>query len=334
MMRLGRLVPLALVFVAAAAGAQGKPAAPAAPPAPPPQFKWTEGPSKVALSGELELNLPAEHVFLGMPQAGELMKRFGSFYNDNLLGVVASKNEADDWIVVIRYDAEGYIKDDEKIEADELLKAIREGTEEANKERVRQGFKALRIDGWSEPPAYRKDVHHMVWALLVSDDDGSSVNYNTRVLGRRGYVSINLVTNPKLLEQHRPNAAKLLAATQFKQGARYEDFDKKNDKVAEYGLTGLILGGAGLGAAKLVKLGFFAKFFKFFALLFAKGFKLIILAFAGLAAAIGKLFGKKSDDGPPPGDASPPVAGGSAPPPSSSDQGGGGPPPGDPSSTG
>ena len=320
MKHLRSFLALAVVLTTGMVGAQSKPASTPAPaPAsdPPPQYKWTMGPTKVALGPELELNLPSEFQFLGMPQAGDLMRRFGSFYKENLLGVVVSRNENDDWIVVIRYDAEGYIKDDEKIEAEDLLKAIREGTEEANKERVKQGFKALRIDGWSEPPAYRKEAHHMVWALLVSDDNGSSVNYNTRVLGRRGYVSLNLVTNPKLLEQHRPNAAKLLASTQFTKGARYEDFDKKNDKVAEYGLAGLILGGAGLGAAKLVKLGFLAKFGKFFLLLFAKGGKLIILAFAGLAAAVSKLFGrKKNDDLTPPSDPSPPVAGDGPPPPS------------------
>ncbi len=321
MKRLLPFAPLAVLLATTVAGAT-KPASPPAPapaagneaaaPAPAaPQFKWTEGPSKVNLGNELQLDLPGEYLYLGMPQAADLMRKFGSFYNENLLGVVVSKNEADDWIVVIRYEAEGYIKDDEKIDKDELLKAIKEGTEEANKERVKQGFKALRIDGWSEPPAYRKEVHHMVWALLVSDDDGASVNYNTRVLGRRGYVSLNLVTNPKFLEQHRPVAVKLLAATQFGKGARYEDFDKsKGDKVAEYGLAGLILGGAGLGAAKLVKLGLLAKFGKFFILLFAKGGKLIVLLFAGIAAGIAKLFGlRKKDDDLPPSDPSPPAAG-------------------------
>ena len=55
----------------------------------------------------------------------------------------------------------------------------------------------------------------------------------------------------------------MLAATTFKTGARYEDFDKKTDKVAEYGLMGLILGGAGLGGAKVVKVGLLAACFKF-----------------------------------------------------------------------
>lgn len=43
----------------------------------------------------------------------------GSFHNENLLGMVVSKEEKAPWAVVIRYDDEGYIKDDEKLDAQE-----------------------------------------------------------------------------------------------------------------------------------------------------------------------------------------------------------------------
>jgi len=71
----------------------------------------------------------------------------------------------------------------------------------------------------------------------VSTDDGKSLNFNTRILGRRGYVSINLVTEPELLARFKPEAATLLGATTFSSGSRYEDFNEKTDKVAEYGLA-------------------------------------------------------------------------------------------------
>ena len=102
---------------------------------------------------------------------------------------------------------------------DELLTAIKEGTEEANKERVERGFKPLHIDGWSEPPRYEKQQHHLVWALLVSDDDGPAVNFNTRKLGRRGFVSLNLVTDPQHLTEYKPAASTLIEATTFDKGA-------------------------------------------------------------------------------------------------------------------
>ncbi len=216
----------------------------------------------------------------------------GMFHNENLLGVITSQAD-EEWFATIRYEDEGFIKDEESINADEILSAIKEGTEEANKERVEKGFKALRIDGWSDLPRYDKSVHHLVWALDVSDDDGKSVNYNTRILGRKGYVSINLVTSPEKLAGYKPQAAALLASTAFTKGARYEDFDKKTDKVAEYGLAGLVLGGAGLAAAKLVKIGLLAKFSKVIIAALIAGKKAIIAGAIAVVAIFKKIFGRK-----------------------------------------
>ena len=91
------------------------------------------------------------------------------------------------------------------------------------------------------------------------------------------------------------NAAALLGATRFKPGARYEDFNEKTDKVAEYGLIGLILGGAGLGAAKLVKVGLLAKFGKTILALLIAGKKAVVVALAGAAAFLKRLFGGKKN---------------------------------------
>src|SRR5262249_57808475 len=116
---------------------------------------------------------------------------------------------------------------------------------------------------------------------------------NTRVLGRRGYVALNLVTDPENLAASKPHAAALLAATSYRPGARYDDFDPKKDKVAEYGLIGLVLGGAGLGAAKLVKVGLLAKFGKGLIALLVAGKKAIVALFIGAAALLKRVFGSK-----------------------------------------
>lgn len=46
----------------------------------------------------------------------------------------------------------------------------------------------------------------------------------------------------------------ILPKLTVKSGERYEDFNASTDKISEYGLTGLILGGAGLAVAKKVGL--------------------------------------------------------------------------------
>jgi uncharacterized membrane-anchored protein len=257
------------------------------------ELPWQSGPRKVDLGHDVEFDLPAGYAFLGPPHAGKVMESMGNLYNDNLLGIVIADQEQAQWFVTLRYDAEGYVKDDEKIDADELLGSMRDGLEEFNEERKTKGFPPLALDGWDEKPHYDRSAHHLVWCLRVSDKDGASANFNTRVLGRKGYVSINLVTDPNDVQTDKHHASAVLAATRFKSGARYEDFDGSKDKVAEYGLAGLVLGGAGLGAMKLVKLGLLAKFWKVLLAAVIAGKKAIIALFLAGAAGLRKFFGRK-----------------------------------------
>ena len=302
-----------LPMVVRAAPASPAPSAGPASPAPSaaPALPWKLGPTRIDLGHDLTLELPRDHQFLGPPEAGKILEKLGNFHNENLIGLVASQKD-EDWFVTVRFQAEGYIKDDEPIDAAELLSAIREGVTEGNPERVEKGFKPLRIDGWSDPPRYDKALHHLIWALDVSDDDGKSVNFNTRILGRRGYASVNLVTGPEHLATFKPRAAELLQATTFGRGARYEDFDGKNDKVAEYGLAGLVLGGAGLAASKIVKVGLLAKFSKVIVAALIAGKKAIVALVVVLVAVLKKLLGGKAAPspagGPPPPADGPPVA--------------------------
>lgn len=257
-------------------------------------YPWKSGPAPLSLPHGVEMQLPDGYRFLAMPQAGELMKKLGNLHNENLLGIVISENPDESYFVSIRFDEEGFIKDDEKLDAKELLDAIREGESEYNEERKKLGFGAIHADGWREEPRYDKSNHHVVWALTVSGEGGASVNLNTRILGRKGYASVNLVTVSDELTKYRSNGVAILRATTFAQGHRHEDFDASSDKVAEYGLTGLVLGGAGVGIAKAAKLGILAKFWKGFLALLIAGKKGIVALFAAIAAFARKLFGKKA----------------------------------------
>jgi len=259
---------------------------------------WQAGPASLELDHGIKLELSAAYRFLPKEPAKKVLEGNGNYHNENLLGLAASADGTHDWFAVLTYDEEGYIKDDEKIDADELLSGMRDGVKELNEERQKHGFKPLTVDGWSDPPRYDRSQHELVWALVVSDADGKSVNYNTRVLGRRGYVSLDLVTDPEKLPAHRADASALLAGTHFVNGARYQDFDAKKDKVAEYGLAGLIMAGAGLGAAKLVKIGLLAKFWKVILALIIAGKKAVAAAVLAGLAFFKRLFGAKKKDEP------------------------------------
>jgi uncharacterized membrane-anchored protein len=257
------------------------------------------GPMKADLGHELVIDIPAGFLFFDAPKAKKLAAAMGNVPDDSLLGIIAKApgdgddKEGEAWFVEVSYFEEGYVKDDDKLDASAILDSIREGTEEANKVRKERGFKELHVDGWAEPPRYEKAQHHLVWAVKGSDADGSVINYNTRILGRRGVASLNLVASPDELPKARPNIVTLLAATRFGQGARYEDFSPKTDKVAEFGLAALVAGGAGAAAVKLVKVGLLAKFGAVILKFLVAGWKLFLVGLIALGGFFRRLFGLK-----------------------------------------
>ena len=280
---------------AAAADKGAPPADGAEGAAPAPRLPWQPGPKPLDLGHGVKLDLPEGNAFLAQPDAGKLMEKMGNLHNDDMLGLVVSTNDADEYLVTINYEDTGHIKDDESLDSKELLESIREGEEEYNEERKKLGFNAIHAAGWDEEPHYDKQRHELIWGLLVESSDGGSINYNTRILGRTGFVSLNLLTDKQHLAQYKPAGALLLSKTTFEAGKRYQDFDSSTDKVAEYGLTGLVLGGAGLGLAKVAKIGLLAKFGKGLIALLIAGKKVIVGGAIALGAALKSLFKKKKD---------------------------------------
>lgn len=249
------------------------------------------GPADVELAGQAVLHLPAAHVFVPQPQAMAVLNAMGNPGNDpRLQGLIFPSGEGGGWFMTVRYEASGYVKDDDAREwnADDLLKSYREGTEASNAERVKMGVPALEIIGWAEKPVYDSAAHRLVWAMSSREKGAPAeapqgVNYNTYALGREGYFMLNLVTGLAELPQHKSAAQTMLGALEYKEGKRYADFDAKTDHVAEYGLAALVVG----VAAK--KLGFFALALAFI----AKFAKVILLGLAVLGAGAVKIFGKR-----------------------------------------
>jgi len=240
------------------------------------------------------IDLPADRRFLGLPEAADVMKKMGNLYTDDLLGIAISDADGVDYLVSFRYDEEGFVKDDEKLDSNELLESIRSGEAEYNEERKKAGFPPIHADGWFEEPAYDKPAHKLTWALKVSASDGSSINLSTRVLGRKGYVAVTLLADPEKVAAYRDDGKAWVSATTFSSGSRYGDFNPSTDKVAEYGLAGLIVAGVGVGVVKVAKVGLLAAFWKPILAFFIAAKKAVILAIAAVAAFFRKLFTGRS----------------------------------------
>ena len=270
------------------------------------KVKWTSGPAKVQVGDHAQVDVPDTLAFAGAEDTRALLEGMGNPTDGSELGLVVPKAQDQDWFIVFEWAGIGYVKDDEKdrIDADALLKSIREGTEESNAERKKRGRSALHVVGWTEPPRYDARTHNLTWAVLARNDAGhESVNYNVRVLGREGVMSVTLVEEPKRLAQAKPAVDQVIGAFTYREGKRYAEW-VPGDKVAKYGLTALVAAGAGAAA---VKLGLFAVLAK----IFAKMGKVIAVAIAALGAGVVKFWNAlrgKASARPAPPPADPPAA--------------------------
>jgi uncharacterized membrane-anchored protein len=246
----------------------------------------TLGPASIKLRDEANLALPANEAFIPPNEAAQLMRAYGNPTGEQLVGlVVPTDNQS--WLTEIAFIKDGYVEDTDAKgwKPDALLASLREGTEQANEDRITRGYPALDVIGWIEPPAYDDKTHRLVWSMAVTDrgapaDAPSGVNYNTYALGREGYFSLDLLSSTKTIETDKQAARALLADLTYLPGHRYEDFQPGTDHIAEYGLAALV------GGVVLKKLGFLALAGVFL----LKVWKIGMLAVVGVGAAVRRWF--------------------------------------------
>jgi uncharacterized membrane-anchored protein len=244
---------------------------------------WVRGPRDVAVSGNSTLSLPEGYVYLDAANTTKF-EELNENLSDGKEVMIAPKSLH--WSAYLVFDDAGYVKDDEKIDADAILKTLKAGNEAGNEERKRRGWPELQLVGWSIPPAYNNTTKRLEWATLLRSQGGEATNFFTKILGRRGYTTVVLVSSPEGASGATAELNKLLAGYRFNPGNTYAEW-RPGDKVAEYGLTGLIVGGAVAAAAKTgVLKGLFVAL--------AAAWKLVVAGVIALFAGLKSLFRRKA----------------------------------------
>ena len=125
------------------------------------------GPVDITLRDQAHLHLPAGYVWVPTPAAAQLMRSMGNRTDDTFIGAIFPADDAD-WMAVVKFVKEGYIKDDDAKDwnADDLLKSLKEGTEAANEERAKRGIPSIEVTGWAQKPQYDASSHRLVWSAL------------------------------------------------------------------------------------------------------------------------------------------------------------------------
>lgn len=233
-------------------------------------------------NGIAQLNVPAGFKYLNKEQSTYIITEiWGNPPQDGILGMLfpdAGSPFADSsYAYVITYDGMGYVKDDDadKINYDDMLKEMQESEKAENDERAKQGYEPIHFAGWAQKPFYDKTNKVLHWAKELKfgeATDGNTLNYEVRLLGRKGVLSLNAVASMSELTLVKNDIDKVLTIASFTKGNTYGEFDSKVDDVAAWTVGGLVAGKV------LAKVGFFA--------LILKNIKLVIIALAAVGGGV------------------------------------------------
>lgn len=236
------------------------------------------------------LRVPPGFRYLDAAQARYVIHDlWGNPGGEGTLGMIVPADipitSAESWAFIITYDEMGFVKDDDAddIDYDNMLSELQSDTEEENEEREAAGYDPITIIGWASKPYYDRNKRVLHWAKEISfgDSEVHTLNYNVRVLGRKGVLVLNAVASMDALATVQQNIDPVLSSFQYADGNRYDDFDPQLDKVAAWTVGGLVAGKV------LAKAGIFA--------LLLKNIKLVGLAIVGLVTAIVRWFRRKTE---------------------------------------
>ena len=247
-------------------------AAPAFAQNPPAQEQWQQyvktvksiskpGPFTADLGAIARIDVPSGYLFIAQKDVRVFNDLNQNETSPNELGIILPATlRPEDWFITFQYNETGYVKEDEKDkigDAAALLKERQTGQEQANTARRARGWPELEVPGWSQPPFYDTEMKNLAWGLRVREKIGGaeSINYESLLLGRKGYVGAVLVCSPDQVAGTVPTYKKLVKGFAYKDGERYSDF-REGDRVAEYGLYALAAGGT---LAVLAKTGILGK---------------------------------------------------------------------------
>jgi len=218
------------------------------------------------------LQLSDNFRYLGHADTRRVLEEYwGNPPDESVLGMlIPTADDLDSehsWAVVLTWSDDGYVSDEDAAEIDyaELLADMQAETNEHNAMLQEAGYPTIVLRGWAQSPHYDAVNKRLHWAkeLMFEGNEQATVNYDIRVLGRGGYLSMNAIGDISDLDRINQGMTEVLTLAQFDEGHRYADFNPSTDKLAAYGVGALVAGGLASKAGLFAKLGIlFAKFWK------------------------------------------------------------------------
>ncbi|SMR82337.1 Uncharacterized membrane-anchored protein [Aliiroseovarius halocynthiae] len=216
----------------------------------------------VVVGGNLAtLSLDGKFFYLNPADTAHVLQKiWGNPPSDGGLGMVfpveSSPLHSSGWGMELWFEDIGYVddKDAQDQDYDAILKDLQAEVREANEWRQENGYESLRLIGWAEDPTYDPEARVVYWAkeLEFGGSPDHTLNFNMRVLGRKGVLVQNFIASMDELPSVKNALPSVIAMTEFNEGHRYADFNPSMDTVAAVGVGGLVAGKV------LTKTGFLA----------------------------------------------------------------------------
>jgi uncharacterized membrane-anchored protein len=185
------------------------------------QFKQ----GKITLADNIAtLDLPPNFRYLGPDDTNKiLVDGWGNPPGAKTLGMILPADvnplSAAGWGVIITYDKDGHVKDDD---ADKHQLCRPAQGYAGRHDREQQGAQGAGLSGhddggWAEQPSYDKAQHKLYWAkeLQTEGSNENGLNYNIRVLGREGVLVLNAVSGMDQIAQVKTEMKNVTAFTEF-----------------------------------------------------------------------------------------------------------------------
>ncbi len=202
-------------------------------------------------SAQATLNIANNFYFLNAADAEKVLAEVWNTPVDQpILGMIlpATQTPFDKnvWAMVIRYEADGYIPDEDAADIGyaDLLSAMQDEIQAGNTERLEQGRDPITLIGWAAQPQYDTKQHALHWAeeFQSGEDSLHTLSYNIRVLGRKGVLALSVIADIEQLPAIESQLSSIIGLVSFDPGATYEEFIPGSDKVATQGLSALVVG--------------------------------------------------------------------------------------------
>jgi uncharacterized membrane-anchored protein len=236
------------------------------------------------------LNVPAGFGYLNKEQTRFVLENlWGNPEDSTVMGMIVPDGRGvlgnNSWAFIITFEKMGYVEDDDAddIDYDEMLEEMKADVQAANEARINAGYSAMEVVGWAAKPFYDSDKKVLHWAIefKFGDSEINTLNYDVRILGRKGVLVMNAVASMNELAEVQENIPSVLPAFTYADGAAYDDFNPEIDEVAAWTIGGLVAGKV------LAKAGFFAIILKYL--------KFIIIGIGALGTALWKWFKRKTE---------------------------------------